>query len=232
MLVQQILRLGMAFVDVGANWGYFTLMASDRVGPTGRVISLEPCPPMFRMLTQNVAQNSLSNVSALAIGAASGAGTETMVGWDPGSDNWGVSSFSGLTAQAGPQFTIRTQSLDDLLDEQGVREVDLLKMDIEGAEGVALEGMKNGLAQHRFKRLLLELHPHQLRRAVRDAMDILKMIRQCGYIIFKVDHSAQATRHTAYKTFRPAAEILSPFGAADSLDSWPHLLCLSPGIPQ
>ena len=55
LLAQQLLRRGMTVVDVGANWGYFTLLAAHLVGNRGRVLSLEPDPRMFRLLQQNVA---------------------------------------------------------------------------------------------------------------------------------------------------------------------------------
>src|SRR5262249_13205461 len=56
-LVRSILRPGMSFVDVGANWGYFTLLAAHLVGKGGRVISLEPDPRLFPILQRNVTRN-------------------------------------------------------------------------------------------------------------------------------------------------------------------------------
>lgn len=56
-LVRSILRPGMNFVDVGANWGYFTLLAASLVGERGRVLSLEPDPRLFRKLSGNITRS-------------------------------------------------------------------------------------------------------------------------------------------------------------------------------
>jgi FkbM family methyltransferase len=230
VLVRRLLRPGMVFLDVGANWGYFTLLGAHVVGSTGRVISFEPHPLLYEMLSQNVAQNNLTQVIPLRIGAAAEAGTETLVGWDPATDNWGVSSLIAVAGRPGPEYKIETRAIDNLAGQQIPGAVDLVKMDIEGAEGAALDGMMKGLAQGRYKRLLLELHPEQLTRQGRNPRDILNLLRECGYTIMKIDHSQRATRAAAYSQFHNSAELLSAFSATDSLDSWPHLLCLAPDV--
>ena len=57
-ILRELLKPGMTFVDVGANWGYFTLVGAHLVGPSGRVISLEPEPRLFRLLVSNVARKT------------------------------------------------------------------------------------------------------------------------------------------------------------------------------
>ena len=73
-LVRAILRPGMTFVDVGANWGYFTLLAASLVGTTGRVLSLEPDPRLFSILQENVGRSGLDHVTPLQLAAAHQAG--------------------------------------------------------------------------------------------------------------------------------------------------------------
>ncbi len=67
------------FVDVGANWGYFTLLSSKLVGSEGRVISIEPDPRVFPVLEQNVALNNLTNVECFQQAASDGPGTVEVV---------------------------------------------------------------------------------------------------------------------------------------------------------
>lgn len=62
-VIAKLLKLGDTFIDVGANQGYFTFLASDRVGTTGRVLSFKPVPSMHKRLMENIAVNSMSNVS-------------------------------------------------------------------------------------------------------------------------------------------------------------------------
>lgn len=76
-LVRSILRPGMSFVDIGANWGYFTLLAASLVGPDGIVLSLEPDPRLFPILQENLKRNHLDQVTALQVAAARDSGTLT-----------------------------------------------------------------------------------------------------------------------------------------------------------
>src|SRR6266566_1848196 len=62
-------RPGMSFVDVGANWGYFTLLAASLVGTNGRVLSLEPDPRLFSILRDNIVRSGLNQVTALQLAA-------------------------------------------------------------------------------------------------------------------------------------------------------------------
>jgi tRNA G37 N-methylase Trm5 len=94
-LVRALLGPGMSFVDVGANWGYFTLLAAHQVGRSGRVISLEPDPRLFPVLADNIAVNHLSQVTALQVAAGSESGSLTLAGFDEAGDNFGLSRVVG-----------------------------------------------------------------------------------------------------------------------------------------
>ena len=84
-LVRALLRPGHTFVDVGANWGYFTLLGAHLVGPHGRVVAFEPDPRLFRTLAWNLRANALSRVRALPLAAADRAGGRR-VWWLPTAD--------------------------------------------------------------------------------------------------------------------------------------------------
>src|SRR6185436_6225769 len=90
-LVSRLLRPGMTAVDVGANWGYFTLLCAHLVGATGRVLSLEPDPRVFELLQENLALNDLPHVTPLPLAAAASCGTLTLDGYGPADTNRGVS---------------------------------------------------------------------------------------------------------------------------------------------
>src|SRR5262249_59237800 len=66
-LIKRRLRLGNCFVDIGANIGYFTLLAARQVGTTGRVVSIEASPAVYSPLTANVRRNRLTQVRALNV---------------------------------------------------------------------------------------------------------------------------------------------------------------------
>ena len=228
-MLRGILRPGGTFVDVGANWGYFTLMAAHIVGQAGRVISLEPDPRLFAALEDNSTRNGLSQVTALQIAAASEPGTLTLNGYDEMSSNWGLSSIVTNGANVASVFLVTACPVDALLDEQEVDCVDLLKMDIEGAEEIALRGMSKGLARHRYKRILLEAHPDLLAKQKRTTGDVLNLLIEAGYQGWVIDHSSQAIRRAAYARTLNPADYLRRLDSASCFDAWPHFLWLAPG---
>ena len=227
-LLRGILRRGGTFVDVGANWGYFTLMAAHIVGRGGRVISLEPDPRLFAALQDNVTRNGISQVTALQIAAANAPGTLTLNGYDEKSSNWGLSSLVASGAGGASVFLVTACSVDALLDEQGVDSVDLLKMDIEGAEDMALRGMSEGLAGRRYKHILLEAHPALLAEQKRTTGDVLDLLIEAGYQGWTIDHSSRAIRRAAYARTLNPADYLKRLDSASCFDAWPHFLWLAP----
>ena len=90
-LASRLLRAGDVFVDVGANWGYFTLAAAHWVGAGGRVIAFEPEPRLFALLTSNLEANRLDFVRAYRTAAAAGSGRIGFTAFQADSDNWGQS---------------------------------------------------------------------------------------------------------------------------------------------
>jgi FkbM family methyltransferase len=229
-LLGALLRPGGTFVDVGANWGYFTLLAAHRVGDAGRVVALEPDPRLFRLLEENLLRSGAWNAVPLPLAAAERAGTLVLAGHDADAGNWGLSSLVAGTADEGARrFPVEAARLDDVLDELGIERVDLLKLDVEGAEDRALRGMEGGLARGRYRRVLVELHPglHPRGRALED--DVAALFRAAGWRGWRVDHSAAATRRAAYaRRPDPRALLVSLDGAAAD-DPWPHHLWAAPG---
>jgi len=101
----RLLRPGATVVDLGANWGYFTLMAAQLAGPGGRVLALEPDPRMFDLLERNVRLNGLTTVDAFPLAAGADRATRTLAGYAEGTGNRGTSRIvdeardSGLGAR-------------------------------------------------------------------------------------------------------------------------------------
>src|SRR5437899_2146086 len=144
-LVRAILKPGMTFVDVGANWGYFTMLAAHRVERKGRVISLEPDPRLFPVLMENIDANHLSQVTSFQTAAANQCGWLTLAGFDESGGNFGLSRVVGRYQESDRKFRVAAQSLDEIFRQENLEAVDLVKMDIEGAEGLALQGMQDSL---------------------------------------------------------------------------------------
>jgi FkbM family methyltransferase len=221
LLVPALLREGDTCVDVGAHWGYFSLIAAVRVGPSGRVLAVEADPRVFGVLERTVGLNPGLNIELLQVAAAAERGRLVLNGYDEHGDNWGISSVA--TPQGGESFEVQAEALDDVLDCHGVREIGLLKMDIEGAEVLALRGCDRALRQRRIRNLLLELHPPQIAALNSSVREVVGTLRERGYTLWAVDHSFGTSRAAAYGRIRDPNALLKPV-RDDALDSWPHVL--------
>jgi FkbM family methyltransferase len=224
-LLQQILRPGMTFVDVGANWGYFTLCAAHLVGGSGRVVSIEVDPRACRTLRANINRNKLESVTVIEMAASDAAGVLQLHEYEGAANEFG--NFGLIRAEATVssrrQFDVAASPVDDVLERAGIDQIDLLKMDIEGAEGRALTGLRRALGDRRIKFLLLEVHPQYLRDQGTSVERVFADLRSHGYRAWKIDHSPSAHRRAAVGQM-DITTALTPFGDADDLGPWPHLL--------
>jgi FkbM family methyltransferase len=227
-LLRALLRPGMTCVDVGANWGYFTLLAADLTGVQGCVIALEPDPRLFQTLRRNVEANDLGQVQALQLAASDAPGSLWLEGHDPRSDNRGTSHLVSTVRDGTVSFRVESSTIDALLDARNVSMVDLLKMDIEGAEALALRGMREGLAARRYARVLLELHPTLLGEHGSSVGEIISLMLDAGYRGWWIDHSPAAVRRASYDRHVRPDEYLRPIDAAAPADAWPHALWVAP----
>ncbi len=228
-IIKRFLRPGACFVDVGANWGYFTLLGSSVVGGGGTVFSLEPDPRNFERLSTNLTLNGLENVRAFQIAASNEMGELELYGYDESTGNFGTSSLTKID-NPGAVFSVPTQPLDLLLE--GVEHIDFMKMDIEGGEALAIEGAKTLLKDRKVGHLLLELHPDQLKLAGSSAEKLIDTITGAGYSGWLVDHSREVSREVAYGPGTALGRYLQPLGEGVKPGNWPHILWESPDIPQ
>jgi FkbM family methyltransferase len=173
-LIKQVLCPGDTFVDVGANIGYFTLLASRLVGPTGRVCAIEANAATFALLQANLELNRCSNVDAHLLAAGESAGFATVVSSDAGNAGGDHAEFAA-EAQAG---SVAANRLDWLLADAVV---DLIKLDIEGAEAKAIRGAAGLLRRKQAPDLIFEFTPRFLQRAGDDPAELLQFLKLAGY---------------------------------------------------
>jgi FkbM family methyltransferase len=155
-LVQAFLHSGMTFLDVGAHIGYYSLIGARLVGETGRVVSFEPGAHMRACLEANVRLNGFQNVE---IHAEALAETTGEVGFYPSTlaANQGISSIIGPGDGRPAPATVPSISLDDFARRLD-RRIDLVKMDIEGAELQVIRGGRSVLAGRDAPPLIFEAH--------------------------------------------------------------------------
>jgi FkbM family methyltransferase len=174
-----LLRPSMRVIDLGANIGYYTLLAAARVGPTGSVAAFEPAPTNAALLARSVAANGFSNVTLFPCAVASAKTTVNLL----------LDDSNGRLVGAGTPGARRVQAvvLDDLLGPD--YPVDLIKMDIEGAEGMALAGMRRIIAANR-PTIICEFSPPALRVVSKiTPEEYLAQLRAPGYSIYVIDRA-------------------------------------------
>lgn len=132
------LLAGRTFVDVGANLGYFSLLAAKTMGPTGRVVAIEALPATFERLQRNLRLNRADTVRAVNVAASDAPGVLTLFGGEV--HNSGTTTTvpgSGL-AELG---RVRAEPLATLLTAEEAQTVRVVKIDVEGAEAAVLLGL-------------------------------------------------------------------------------------------
>lgn len=150
---------GAVMLDIGAHIGYMTLKAARVVGAEGRVIAFEPNPRTADVLRRNIAASGAGNVEVIQAACAADKGE--MVLFVPLGDNSGVTSLAASHAGPATPVTVPVRRLDDVVEELGLSRVDVIKIDVEGAETLALRGAAKTLTRFR-PRLVAEVLPEAL----------------------------------------------------------------------
>lgn len=209
-----LLRPGGSFFDVGANQGFFALLAGLAVGRGGRVVAFEPDPKNHAGIQRNLALNRLPQV---------------VVEQAAVSDRDGEASFHlGRQDEVGSlmldprhvkeqSLSVRTVSLDRYLEEHGFEHVDVVKMDIEGAEVLAFQGMREGLEKGRYRHIILEWHADKLDELTERRTAGFQPILDAGYAVRFIRKRPRLGSRTLLEPFLP-----------EHLERRVHLLCTAP----
>ena len=152
-LLNQHLSENSTFIDIGANFGLYTLSAAEKISDTGKIICFEPFPENFQALTKNITRNKLSMITAenMAIGDQRGM---LKLYYQPSENNLGMVSATHL--ENSKVHEVEVLSLDDYLENRDVDKIDFIKIDVEGFEYRVLFGMKKTLATYSPK-ILIEI---------------------------------------------------------------------------
>jgi len=168
--------------DIGANIGYYSLLFAS-LCPRGSVHSFEPVPMNYHILCANSLLNGFSNLKAnlCAMGGTDGS-AELVISSD--------SAYSSLVdtcrKPAASKIAVRVITLDDYCDRNDIRKIDLLKVDVEGAEGRVLSGAQRVMQdpERRPRTVMLELYEPMLKRYESSTAEISAKMRALGYLPF------------------------------------------------
>lgn len=184
--LQGVLELGMVFVDLGANIGLYTLFAARRVGPSGKVLAVEPSQREFGRLQRHVARNRLGNVSCGRVAVSDHRGeAELLVATEEHAGHNTLGSFA-YDVQARGREPVTLARLDDLVESAGLDRVDVVKLDVEGAELPALQGALETIKRY-SPMLLLELADRTLEKQGTHSRQVWQLLQDLGYTLHDFD---------------------------------------------
>lgn len=170
------LTRGDVVVDVGANVGYLTLLASRLVGGTGRVVSIEASPVFHQRVLQHAALNKCGNIRAVNVAVSDKQETLTFI--LASSRNMGANSIVPYDGPAESVFEAKAYPLSELLEPDEIARARVVKIDVEGAEGGVIRGLAPVLDQMRPDvEIAVEVTPDrmaQLGFAVEELMDTMQ----------------------------------------------------------
>jgi FkbM family methyltransferase len=188
----------MQVVDIGANIGLYTLLLARLAGKTGRVFSFEPEPNLFAVLCENCAANRAHNVTPFQCAAGDSNGRTTF-------QRSAFNSGDNRLGQARAETTaIETEvaRLDEVLP---VREVQFIKLDVQGHELGALSGMQEVIAASPDVRVLFEFWPAGLREAGTPPEALLDFFRARGFELYQ-------TKGASVRHLKDSQQLISGLG--------------------
>jgi FkbM family methyltransferase len=192
-LLDLILKAGMTFVDIGANVGFHTLHGARVVGLGGAVIAFEPAPKAFQLLQRSVDLNSLGAICRCINLALSSSEGLAALHVSAVSRRNSLYPLGDEKKESGLQ--VKTARLDNVLVE--ARRIDVVKIDVAGAELDVLEGMKHILANHRDIVLIVEYGVSHLKCLGINPADWFRRFFTLGFVLFAFDEQADTWREIA-----------------------------------
>jgi FkbM family methyltransferase len=176
---RKMCHAGFNVVDIGANVGLYTGIAASQVGPGGMVIAIEPHPESFKYLSLMCELNQFANVRKFNVAAGD---SQREIELFLTNENMADSRIYDTSGKR-PSIKTKMVVLDDLLKDQKINRIDLIKMDIQGAEGLALAGLHETLKQAKSLVVFSEFWPWGLRQTGIDPFDYLKTFRDFGFSV-------------------------------------------------
>lgn len=181
--IDQQLPEGGTFIDVGAHIGFHSLKAAQRVGPNGRVVSVEPNPATLRELRENVASSRVPQVAIEPVACSDRRARLEL--FASNRSNTGMASLSNRNAERDSAGSVAYQvdalPLDEIVARQGLSRVDVIKIDVEGAETLVLKGAAQTIARF-HPVIVMEMLDDQLRAMNSSVVEVQMLLTQSGYV--------------------------------------------------
>ncbi|MGD0615984.1 MAG: FkbM family methyltransferase [Verrucomicrobiota bacterium] len=207
-LCRRLLREGMTVVDIGANVGFLARHFCRRVGPGGKVFAFEPDPFTFEFLGFNTRSFANKQLTQCAI---SDNHEPALLHLNPVS---GTGNSLLNKVDSSETVSVPCISLDEFLDKAGKPAVDVVKIDVEGAELSVLRGMRQTIARLPGLQIIIEYCPKNLRDSGVDPRAVYDEIKAGGFTIQSIRDDGSTQSLDRFDCLEP---VLNPFGYTNLL---------------
>lgn len=178
LFIRRTLKPGQLFLDIGANIGWHSLLAAARVGAKGRVLAFEPATRAYDHLVRNARLNRFTQLQAFHYGLSTRDAVFDIYPCEEA--NSGANSLYSPNGSS-PIEQVKVRRGDEVLQELRVGNIDLCKIDVEGAEIDVLGGLRETLAARRIRALMIEINPESLARANRTPAELISLLTEHGF---------------------------------------------------
>lgn len=177
-LFKEILKPEMVVVDVGVNKGYFSLLSARLVGEKGRVLSFEPDPTNCEWIKKSIAENGYKSIKLFPMGLSDENGEfDFYVGKKSGQ---GSLLFNEKDAVSSTPIKVKTVPLDSVLKDENVSKVNLMKIDVQGADLKVIKGSLNALNNLQY--LIMDVDT----KILQEQEEIFEIVKAKGFKIYSV----------------------------------------------
>jgi FkbM family methyltransferase len=208
--MMRFLKPGMTLVDVGAHIGEYTLIAAQIVGKLGQVHGFEPMPGLFPIVSANVQMNNFANVSLNKMAVTNYTGEIEFEVFDDPS----TSSIRKLVSSGKEKLIkVATTSLDEYWSQKNTK-IDLIKVDVEGAEKMVFEGAEKlmGLPSTAAPVWLFEYSPHAYSSFGYRASDLFDLLHKHGYSVLQFADNGEIEN---FDSNRPVNKVINLIAVKD-----------------
>ena len=178
-IISDLLTNGMVCLDIGSNIGYYALLESKKIGPEGKVIAIEPSPINFQYLEKNVQMENADNIETHNFAAGSEDGKLKFLVSTKSNRSRTIPQEETVSPSTNEKIIeVPVKKLDNFLEEIGIKQLDFLRMDVEGFENYVYEGIKNSVKK--FKPLI-QMEIHKMYLGSEKTKKFLKELKEDGY---------------------------------------------------
>jgi FkbM family methyltransferase len=219
-LISTQLKAGDVFCDVGANIGYYTVLAAPIVGDTGKVVAIEPSPATHEMLAKNVRLNNANNVRMVRAAVSDRPGSLTLFQAPQTDYNRGVATTvasRGFIAEG----DVPALPLASILLPDEKRRLRLIKIDVEGAEGPIMRNLLETIHQYQESmEIICEMSTSETTADAPDVDALIKSFAAAGFRAFAIPNAYEMSAYLSFKRPQgPKLIVASETGQQDILFS-------------